>query len=171
MWRSLRYVFIVLLFGCSSSKVIYDYDLKSDFSQYKTFLFFADAGKGLNELDLKRFKRSIETELDSLRINPDKNPDFYINIIVEKTELEPNSIILGIGGAGRNVGGAINTSTSIGGAKFNEKVVLEFVDGKKNTIFWQAIINSTVRERMKTLDRVAYVEKIIDKILQGYPPK
>ena len=64
MWRNLRYVFIVLLFGCSSSKVIYDYDLKSDFSQYKTFLFFADAGKGLNELDLKRFKRSIESELD-----------------------------------------------------------------------------------------------------------
>ena len=81
-----KYIFILVLFGCSSSKVIYDYDLKTDFSEYKTYNFFEDAGDGMNELDIKRFVSAIETNLDSIGYKKSEKPDFYIDVISEKVK-------------------------------------------------------------------------------------
>lgn len=170
MNKILKYSIILLCFGCSSTKVVYDYDAKADFKKYKTFLFYADAGKGLSQLDVKRFKRSIVSELDTLGIKPSENPDFYINLVVERTKLDSNTSF-GVD-FGRQVGNVgIATNTTIGNKKINEKITIEFVNGITNMIFWEATTSSAVKERYKPLERVAYVEKIIDKILKGYPPK
>lgn len=169
--KNLKYIFILVLFGCSSSKVVYDYDGKTDFSQYKTFDFFEDVGDGMNEIDARRFTSHIENQLDSLGLQKKSTPNFYINVISEKSEIANDNVGIGIGSIGRNVGFGISTGIPIGGKKINEKVTIDFVDAKDNQLFWQGILNIKVREKIKPEDRVLLVQDIVKKILEKYPPK
>lgn len=169
--KNLKYIFILILFGCSSSKVVYDYDAKTDFSQYKTYDFFEDVGDGMNEIDARRFTASLEHQLDSLGLKKNSKPTFYINVISEKSEISNDNVGIGIGGGGRNVGFGISTGISIGGKKLNEKITIDFVDAKDNQLFWQGVLNIKVREKIKPEDRVVLVQNIIKKILDKYPPK
>lgn len=171
MRRNLYYLIIFLCFGCGASKVLYDYDLKTDFSRFKTYHYFEDAGKGMNQLDMKRFMREIDPHLDSLGIKKDDRPSFFINVISERTPVLRNNIGLGIGGGRGNVGGGISTNLQFGGAQFDETVTIDFVDASNNNLFWQGETTIRVRERVKPEDRVKLVEKVVRRILANYPPK
>lgn len=156
--------------SCSTSKVIYDYDVKTDFSAYKTYSFFEDVGEGLNELDVKRFTRSIEGYLDSLGLKKVDKPDFYIHVISEKRDAPRNNSV-GIGIGGGNVGFGVSTGISIGGKKINERIAIDFVASNNNELFWQGVINAKVREKIKPKDREILIHDLIKKILSKYPPK
>jgi hypothetical protein len=171
MMRKLTYLLIFLCIGCSSSKVLYDYDLKTDFSKFKTYHYFDDAGEGMNQLDVKRFKRVIDPYLDSLGIKMADQPSYFINIISEKTPVVRNNIGFGIGGGGRNGGVGISTNTQFGGAQVDETITIDFVDASNNKLFWQGVRKVRVKERMKPEDRVLLVEKVVNQILANYPPK
>lgn len=162
--------FFVIL-GCSSSKVVYDYDTKTNFTKYTTYHFFDDVGNGLNELDVKRFTRSVDAIMDSLQIKKTDKPSFFINVISEKSDVVGDDVGVGIGGGGRNIGIGISTGISIGGNKINERITVDFVDAESNQLFWQGTMNVKVREKIKPKDREELVQNIIQKILSNYPPK
>ena len=167
-----RYFFLLVIVGCSSSKVTYDYDAKTDFTKFKTYSFFEDVGEGLNEIDAKRFVASIENYLDSLGLKKVEKPDFYINVVSEKAELPKNNNVgIGVGGGGRNSGISISTGILFGGNKIREKITIDFVESSNNKLFWQGILNAKVREKIKPEDREILVDQIIIKILNKYPPK
>jgi len=150
---------------------MYDYDLKTDFSQYKTYNFFEDAGDGMNELDVKRFIRSIEANLDSIGYEKSEKPDFYINFISGKSEAVRNKNVgVGVGAGGRNSGISISTDVFFGGAKINEKITIDFVAAVNNKLFWQGVLNMKVKEKIKPEERIAIVREAVKKILTKYPP-
>lgn len=171
MKKNLKFLLILLCFGCTSTKVFYDYDVKTDFSKYKSFLFYSDAGKGLSPLDAKRFKRAIVSELDSMGIRPSDYPNFYVNIVVEKVPVDQSNVGFDFIGGGRNIGVGMSTGTTIGNKKVREKVTIDFVDASNNSVVWKGEASDIVKERLKPLERVAYVEKMIKKILSAFPPK
>jgi len=172
MLRNLTFVIVTLILtGCSSSKLVYDYDVKTDFSQYTSYHFFEDVGDGMNELDVKRFTQSIDHILDSIQIKKQEKPSFFINVISEKSEVTQDGIGVGIGGGGRNLGIGISTGISFGGKKINEQITVDFVDAQSNHLFWQGVLRVKVREKMKPKDRVVLVDKIVKKILSNYPPE
>ena len=126
--KKLKYIIVLLCFGCSSPKVVYDYDVKTNFSQYRTYHFFDDVGDGVNELDVKRFVSSIEYQLDSIGLKKSEKPDIYINIMSEKSELSNgNNVGIGIGSGGRNIGIGISTGITLEGRKINERITIDFV--------------------------------------------
>ncbi len=170
MLRNLKYMLILLCFGCAS-KVVYDYDTKTNFSKYKTYNYFDDVGDSLSRFDVKRFTRAIDTHLDSIGIKKSETPSFFINVIAERWDLQPTNTVFGVGVGGRNVGGVISTSVNFGAKKVNEKIVIDFVDADTNTIFWQGILSRTVKEKMKTKDRVWHIQKVVEQVLSNYPPK
>ena len=171
MSKNLKYIALFLIFGCSAPKVVYDYDAKTDFSKYTTYDYFEDVGDSLSELDTKRFIRAVNYHLDSLGISRNEQPNFYVNIISEKSEIVRDDIGIGFGTGGRNVGIGVSTGITIGGKKRNEKVIVDFVDAERNELFWQGVLNVKVREKMNPKDRVALVQKIVNQILSNYPPK
>ena len=172
MIKNLKYI-IILFFvvGCTSSKVFYDYDAKTDFSKYTSYHYFEDVGDGLNELDVKRFTRSIDYLLDSVKIKKAEKPSFFINVISEKSDVDQNGVGIGVGGGGRNLGVGFSTAISLGGKKINERITVDFVDASSNTLFWQGVLNVKVREKMKPEERVKLVNQIVRRILSNYPPK
>lgn len=170
--KNVQYLFLVLLMSCSSSKVITDYDDKANFSNFKTYAFYEDVGKGLNELDIKRVTSIMKTELNTLGIQESENPDFYINIIAKTTEAANNNTIgIGVGSGGRNGGFGISGGIPIGGKKLNEEFIVEFVNSENDTLFWEAVLNSTIKEKRKPEEKELHFQEIIKKILDTYPPK
>ncbi|MEM6380363.1 MAG: DUF4136 domain-containing protein, partial [Bacteroidota bacterium] len=164
--KSLKYVLVLLCFGCAS-KVVYDYDIKTNFSNYKTYHYFDDVGDSLSQLDIKRFTRSIDTYIDSIGIQNAENPSFYINVIAERLELQQKDTGLGIGIGGGNFGGSVSTSVNFGAQKVKEKITIDFVDANTNKIFWQGFVTKNVKERMKTKDRVWYIQKVVEELLKA----
>jgi hypothetical protein len=170
--KNVQYLFLVLLMSCSSSKVITDYDDKANFSSFKTYAFYEDVGKGLNELDVKRVTSIMKTELNALGIQESETPDFFINIISKTTEAANNNTIgIGVGSGGRNGGFGISGGIPIGGKKLNEEFIVEFVKSENDTLFWEAIFNSSIKEKRKPEEKELHFQEIIKNILAKYPPK
>ncbi|MCI2229804.1 DUF4136 domain-containing protein [Polaribacter sp. MSW13] len=170
--KKAQYFFLLLLMGCSASKVITDYDAKTNFTQFKTYNFYEDVGAGLNELDVKRGVDALIAQMNQLGFKQEETPDFYINF---KTKLSQpkvtNTIAIGLGSGGRNGGFGVSGGIPIGGKKIDEELTVEFVDAKTNELFWQAILKSTIKEKRTPEERTLYFNEVIRKILQSYPVK
>lgn len=170
--KFLKYLSVFLLLGCGSPKVVFDYDTKTNFNQYKTFDFFEDIGEGLNELDVKRIRFELTGLLRKNGLEHSETPDFYINVISKVTENNSrNTIGVGVGGSNRNIGVGISGGIPLGGGKLNQQLTIDFVESKNNKLIWQAISESSIKEQTTPEERNLYYRKILAKVLEGYPPK
>ena len=89
-----------------------------------------------------------------------------INVIVNYSQLQTtNTINIGFGNGGIGVGGGI----PIGGKKINEELIVEFVNAKTNTLFWEGVLNSKVSEKRKPETKTNHYKKVIQQILNEYP--
>ena len=169
--KNLKFVFLVILMSCSSSKVITDYDSKTDFSKFKTFEFYEDNGDHLNELDVKRITSAIRKELEILGFKKEVEPDFFIYFDTNTSENQNNNTIgIGIGSGGRNGGIGISRGISIGGKKVNEEISIRFIEATSNELFWKGSLTSTIKEKRTPRERILYLQEVIRKIISKYPP-
>ena len=165
-------LFILLIASCSPIYVNYDYESKHDFTQYKTYNYYSDLETGLSELDTKRFLNVLDQALKSKGLTLSETPDFYINVTSsEFQENRRNTVGVGVGGGGRNVGGGISVGIPIGNQQINRQIVLDFVDENGIGLFWQAVSEATYNEKASPEKREARLKAIADKILEGFPPK
>ncbi|WGH75402.1 DUF4136 domain-containing protein [Tenacibaculum tangerinum] len=163
---------LLLCIGCSSSKVVYDYDSTTDFSEYKTFNFFEDVGKGLTALDVKRVTHEVKLALEAKGMQLSETPAMYVNIFAEEREsLNRNTIGVGIGSGGANVGFGISGGIPIESRKINQQLTIDFVESKNNQLIWQGIATADLREKITPEQKIVYYQKIIEKVLDKYPPK
>ena len=172
----MKYVgmFFIALFvvSCSAPRVVYDYDENVDFATYKTYNFFPDMQTGMNELDDKPLFRQTDSILQSRGFVRTATPDFYVNI--QTSAFQPNQnggVGVGVGGGGRNVGGGISIGLPIGSNKLNQQLVFDFIDVRKDELFWQAIAEGYYRERATPQEREAYFRTVLMKVLKDYPPR
>ncbi len=167
-----KYLFLLIFIACSSPKVLYDYDSQTNFTSYQTFNFFEDAGKGLNELDRKRVVYELQTALEAKGMRLAEEPDMYINILSnERPSVNRNTIGVGIGSSGRNVGFGISGGIPIESRKINQQLTIDFVESKNNQLIWQGVVTSELREKASPEEKKAYYQKIIAQMLSKYPPK
>ena len=165
--KNLKYLFLFLLMGCSSSKVMTDFDNTINFSDFKTYSFYEDVGQGLNELDVNRVTSVLKLEMKQRTFQEVENPDFFINITSKISE-NPNKNLIGIGLG--NGGFGLSGGIPIGGKKLNEEFVIEFVNAKTDKVIWEGILNSTIREKRTPEQKELHFNEIIKKILDTYSP-
>ncbi|QNM84282.1 DUF4136 domain-containing protein [Polaribacter pectinis] len=162
---------MLFLISCGTSKVVSDYDSKTDFKKYKTFDFYEDNGESLNEFDVKRITTAIESELKNAGMNYNSNPDFFIYFDAKTSESRSNNTIgIGIGSGGRNGGIGISGGIPIGGKKLNEEISIRFIEAKNNKLFWEGSLTSSIKENRKTEERKLHLQQLIKKIISEYPP-
>ena len=166
--KSIKFIFIFLLIGCSSSKVITDYNANEDFSKFKTFDFYEDNGENLNEFDVKRVTINIEENLNSLGLQQSSLPDFFV-FFETKTSEKQNNNTLGIGVGNNGIG--ISGGIPIGGKKLNEKLIIKFIEAKTNDLFWEGSLNNTIKESRTPEKREIYLKAVVLEILKEFPPK
>jgi len=128
---------------------------------------------GLSELDAKRFFKVLDDAMAQKGFTLTENSDFIINIESSTyQEVQNNSSVgVGVGSGGGNVGGGISVGIPIGQANMSRQIKFDFVDAETNQLFWQAISSETNVPRDNPDDREAKFQQIVQKVLEGFPPK
>ena len=92
--------------------------------------------------------------------------------MVSAFENDRNSAVgVGVGGGGRNAGGGISIGLPIGTSKLNQQLIFDFVDVRRDEMFWQAVAEGYYKENVTPQEREAYFRSILLKVLEKYPPK
>ncbi|WP_273565917.1 DUF4136 domain-containing protein [Maribacter halichondriae] len=171
--RCLPIIFFVSLFiSCSAVRVNYDYDKETDFSNYNTYNFYPDMQTGLTELDNKRLFKALDIALQSKGLVFSEEPDFLIDIEGRSYQAPQNtSVGVGVGGTGRNVGGGVSVGIPVGRPNLERILQFDFVDAKKDMLFWQAISTSSLKEDLPPVVREQKFQELVVKVLKKYPPK
>ncbi|SHM78692.1 DUF4136 domain-containing protein [Polaribacter sp. KT 15] len=166
--KAVKFILLFLVFGCSSSKVVSDYDSNTTYSKYKTFNFYEDNGDNLNDFDITRITNYITLVLKDNFLEQDKLPDFFIYFDTQTATVRNNkSISIGLGN--RNVG--VSGGIPIGNHKINEKLIIKFIDADTNDLVWEGSLESKISKNRTPEQREAHLKEVISKILQKYPPK
>jgi len=167
------YLLLLFIFSsCGAIQVDYDYDRNADFSSYTTYNYFADMETGLSQLDEKRLLNAMDITLQSKGLMFSEEADIFINIKNTVFRAQAgNSVGVGLGGGGRNVGGGVSIGIPVGGPKLNREIQVDLVDIKKDVLIWQAVSESPFKEGSSPLEKEQKMQELVIKIFDKYPPK
>lgn len=163
---------LLFLFSCNAVRVNYDYDKETDFSNYGTYGYYSDLTTGLTELDTKRLLDAVDAEMQTKGIRFAEDPDFFINIESRSFRAaQNNSVGVGVGGGGRNIGGGVSIGIPVGQPNLEREIRFDFIDSKKETLFWQAVSESAFKESSSPEEREERLRALAAKVFAKYPPK
>lgn len=163
---------ILLLVSCNTIKVNYDYDKDLDFTAYTTYGFYTDMKTGLNDLDTKRLLNAIEDVMRTKGFKLAEEPELYINVTAQVYKGAPsNSVGVGLGGGGNNIGGGLSLGLPIGGAQLDREITFDFIDVQRDVLVWQATSISGYKENQTPEAKELKLLQIVEKALSKYPPK
>ena len=172
MYKYSLFLLVFVSLSCTTTKATFDYDKQANFTAYKTYNYYADATTGLSDLDIKRLYHQLDSLLVIKGFQKAETPDILINIIANAYVAPTNNTVgVGVGGTGRNVGGGISIGLPIGSPTINQQITIDFVDAQKDALVWQAIVNGHFKENATPQTKEAYFKKVAEKALAGYPPK
>lgn len=171
------FALILVAAGCSSLEVKYDYDPRTDFSQYSTFAW-ARAPKEVigspqaklladNPLLDKRIKNGVTIRLVEKGFRPD--------------ESRPDLLVV------YHVGLANRINVSQWGYRYGPywgpgrvdvygyrqgTLIIDFVDAKKRELIWRGIAQKDLAEMGGSPEeREKDLNKVIERLLSPFPPK
>ncbi|WP_242155300.1 DUF4136 domain-containing protein [Aestuariivivens sediminis] len=163
----------ILLTSCAPIRVNYDFEKSTDFSKYRTYNYYVDMQTGLSAFDTQRLLNALDEGLKSRGFMPSDTPGFFIDIkSSEFQQVQRNTVGVGLGGSGRNVGGGISIGLPIGQANVNRQIIFDFVDEQHNQgLFWQAVSEFSMNPSATPENREALFKAVVKKVLDKYPPK
>lgn len=166
------FCFCFILTACGGPRATFDYDEGANFSSYNSIAPYPDMRTGLSELDEDRLKESIQNVLRERNFSTTTNPDLYLNVYTEQyQEQSRNSLGIGIGGTGRNVGVGVSGGIPLGGPETFLQLTFDLIDVRQDELVWQAVVNSEFDFNSTPEERQERFNKIVRKALEGYPPK
>jgi hypothetical protein len=174
--------FLAVLLASCGSIVAVDYEPDTDWRKYQIYQFSqAHTGKGgepqapsgLSQLDDLRIMRAIDSLLPRPEYQRSDYNQFYIDFYVDEQLSESrNTLGIGVGSGGGNVSVGGGIGIPIGGKVINQRLTLEFIDatmGQK--LIWQAVYDGELKEKATPAQKDAYYNKVIAKMLKGFPPQ
>ncbi|MFD2551833.1 DUF4136 domain-containing protein [Bizionia sediminis] len=159
---------LVLFLSSCGIMVTYDYEKGTDFSQYKTYNYFDNMQTGLSELDAKRFFQILDSQLQNKGFTLSETPDFIIDVKSSSAYKPKPSSSVGMGVGSH--GGGVSVGIPIGQSSVTRKLILDFVDGTTQQLFWQAVSSEPTAPENSPEARSAQFQKVISKLLEKYPP-
>lgn len=171
--KGMGYILLLLLFtSCHVVRVHTDYEKETNFSNYSTYNYYDDMEMGMSELDEKRLIKILDVAMQTEGILLSEEPDFLINIQSGIFQApRSNTVGVGVGGTGRNVGGGVSVGIPVGQSNVQREIIFDFVDSQKDLLFWQATSKSSLNENATPVEREKKLKDIIEKVLSKYPPK
>ncbi len=171
--KLLKLSLVCLLFSaCSSTQAVYDYDEQANFSSYNTFGIYPDIRTGLSQLDEKRLLNSLEKVMQERNFPTSPNPDLLLNFYTEEyQEQSSNSLGVGVGGTGRNVGIGVSGGIPLGGPETYLRLTFDLIDVNTDALIWQAVVDSKFDFNAPPEERQKRFDKIVEEALKAYPPK
>ncbi|MDH4107799.1 MAG: DUF4136 domain-containing protein [Gammaproteobacteria bacterium] len=181
--RAAIFACAIALAGCSSGgKIRSDFDKTVDFSDYRTYNFFADAGpdtSGYQSLFSQYMTKAIDREMVARGYQKSDDPDLLINFnarLEDKTKVStsPAPMYGGYGYYGYRrgfydpwMGYGYATETHV--SQYTEGTVnIDLVDARQKKLVWEAVGIGRVRDdAFENLE--ARVNAAVPKFFESYP--
>src|SRR5687768_13233973 len=81
MKKTITYFMLLLLAGCSSIAVSYDYDKNADFTKFKTYAYDESVNNlQVMQLDKDRLTAAVDRELAARGFTKSDNPDMLVGL-------------------------------------------------------------------------------------------
>ncbi|MGD9400636.1 MAG: DUF4136 domain-containing protein [bacterium] len=175
------FLLLAMLAGCSSVDVKTDYDPDVDFSKYKTYAWVGDSGviEGSSLADYplvaKRVAESVNRDLKArgfAMVDDPENADFAVVIHAGTQEKMQVTNYGGYSGYYSYdpwwgpYGGHTDVSYYTEGT-----LVIDFVDVGTKELAWRGLGTAIVKGYSTPEDAQKNIDKVVDRILAGFPPK
>ena len=168
--------------GCSSGPDIRSaYDDRSDFSQFNTYNFYSDAGKGqtsYQSLFSQYMVTAITLEMESRGYVKSADPDLLVNFnahFSDKTKVTTSPSTMHTGGyygyRGSRYGawGGYGYGTETHVSQYTEGTFnIDLVDAKKETLVWEAVAVGRMTEK-KRKNMQGGIQAGVPKFFALYP--
>ncbi len=161
------------LTGCSSVRVAVDYDTAVSFDQYKSFAFFKPSVDKMevSDLDKKRILHAIDNNLTTKGFTKSQEAGLLVHVFTkEEKEVDvfQNNYSWGWGWSPwwntSFFGPSVSTRTE-------GQLYINLVDANTNQLIWQGKGTAQLYPNEKVEKKQARIQKIVDKILEQYPPE
>jgi len=167
--------------GCASSHPIQsDYDHTADFSEYKTYNFFPDAGPeqtSYQSFFSKYMVAAISREMDKRGYVKSDNPDLLINfnaILREKTDVHTTPAPMYGGYYGYRggfydpwMGYGYGTETHV--SQYTEGTFnIDLVDARRKKLVWEAVGTGRISQKVKE-ELEERVDQGVARYFEHYP--
>lgn len=171
--KRIKYILpLLVVFACNSPQAVYDYDEKVTFSNINTYQIYPDLVSNLNQLDEQRLTAVLAEELAKEGFSLSENPQIYVNFhTAEYQTASSNSLGIGVGGTGRNVGVGVSGGIPLGGPDNYYQITFDFIDAQSDSLIWQAIVDAKFNKDTSPQKREERLREIVQKALKGFPPK
>ena len=169
---------LILLYSCSSVKVVADYDKEAKFNDYKTFAFFKTGidKAEISDLDKRRILRAIEAELLAKGFTKSEKPDLLVSLFTksqQRVDVYNNSWGNGgwgwggYAGFGPSWGWGWNQQPSVS-TSMQGHLYIDLIDANKKELVWQGMGTGYLSRNMEKKE--ARIKEFVTKIMEKYPP-
>lgn len=168
-----QYIFLALIISsCGGPRAVYDYDEKANFSNISTYQIFPELQTGMNQLDEQRLLTILNEQLAQKGLTTSQQPQIYVNFYSSEYQTPTrNSVGIGVGGTGRNVGVGVSGGIPLGGPDTYRRVTFDFIDVQNDNLIWQAVVEGKFDNNTSPEKRAERLRAMVDEALKGYPPK
>lgn len=165
-------ILAIFVSSCGGPRAVYDYDETAGFSNISTYQIFADLETGMNQLDEQRLITILNEQLAQKGFTTSQEPQIFVNFYsTEYQTPTSNSVGIGVGGSGRNVGVGISGGIPLGGPENYRRVTFDFIDVQKDVLIWQAVVEGKFDNNTSPERRAEQLRTLVEEALKGYPPK
>jgi hypothetical protein len=181
---SVLLIFVFFISACNSVKVVADYDMKTDFTQYKTFAFYK---KGIDkaqisDLDKRRILKAVEAELMAKGFTKSETPDLLVNIFTKsqkKVDIYNNNFYgAGFYGAGLYGGWYGGWYPWYYGPNYGMQIseytegtlFIDLIDAHKKELAWQGIGSGGLSTSGNVPKKEERIKEFVNQIMAQYPP-
>lgn len=180
-WKILPLALGVLLAGCASFNVRYDYDTRADYTAYRTFDWYAANRRGKvqdtkvdNPIMDRRVASAVEQELTRRGFQRETaaDPDFLVAYYPIYRDRKYRTMThLGWGSWGfRPFGIGIGTTVARDEEYREGTIVVEIVDFKTNQMVWHAAAEGALTELGTPENADETVQRAVRQMLDRFPP-
>jgi len=167
------------LMACAGPSVQYDYDVKANFSSYKTFDWLAaprgNAGKGGgfdNAIMNARVRRIVAAGLSAkgFQLETSADPDFLVTYYPISQRDRPHQVRLGLGMGLGPLGVGVNAPVGDRRGESFGTMVLEVQDFKSKAVVWKATAERALEGSDSADEAEAAVQAAVNGMLKRFPP-
>jgi len=166
-------VFIVLA-GCSSVSVSYDYDKNADFKKFKTYAFDENVAKlPVLQIVRDRITAAIDREMQARGYTKSDTPDLLVDVYAKLEQGETATATTtgtGMYGPWRYGYGGGFTTTSVSVEKYVDGTLfINVIDKSQEKIIWQGRGTKTLDEDSSPQKREDNINNAVKLIFEKYP--
>lgn len=164
---------VVLLAGCSSMQITYDYDKEADFSKYKTYAYDDETMKmPVSQLDRDRILKAIDNEMIKEGFTKSEESDVVINVLLKtKTQVQATANTSGGYGYGRYGWGGGFSTTQINYDEYTDGTLfISMIDIAQKQLVWQGRATKTIDETTSADKKDANITYGMEQVFKNYPP-